>query len=248
MRPFIVLLTDFGLEGPYLGQLHAAVFKEAPDVPVINLFADLPAFNPRAAAYLIPAYINEFPRGTVFLCVVDPGVGSARHPMVLEVDDRWFVGPDNGLFHVVCKRAAARIQRWIITYQPERLSSSFHGRDLFAPVAGRLARGLPVPGEPFESGDHPWVGWPDDLFEVVYVDHYGNAMTGVRSSTLNRDTVLEIKQQKMRYARTFSEGARGEPFWYENANGLVEFALREASVATKLKLRVGDEFMLCGKS
>lgn len=248
MRPFIVLLTDFGLEGPYLGQLHAAVFKEAPGVPVINLFADLPAFNPRAAAYLIPAYINEFPRGTVFLCVVDPGVGSARHPMILKADDRWFVGPDNGLFHVVCKRAAARVHRWIITYQPERLSSSFHGRDLFAPVAGRLARGLPVPGEPLESSDQPWAGWPDELFEVVYLDHYGNAMTGVRASTMNRDTVLEIKHHKMRYARTFSEGVRGEPFWYENANGLVEFALREASVAIKLKLRVGDKFVLYGGS
>ncbi len=240
----IVTLTDFGFEGPYLGQLHVALLKEAPGVPVINLFADLPAFNPRAAAYLIPAYINEFPRGTVFLCVVDPGVGSARRPIVLKADQRWFVGPDNGLFHVVCKRATVRVQRWIITYQPERLSSSFHGRDLFAPVAGRLARGLLVPGQPLGSDDQPWADWPDDLFEVVYVDHYGNAMTGVRALTMNRDSVLEIKHQKMRYARTFSEGTRGQPFWYENANGLVEFALKEASVATRLKLGVGDEFCL----
>ena len=162
--------------------------------------------------------------------------------MVLELGERWFVGPDNGLFHVLCKRATARIQRWVITYQPARLSPSFHGRDLFAPVACRLARGFPVPGEPLESDDQPWAGWPDDLFEVVYTDHYGNAMTGVRASTLNRDAVLEIKRHQLRYARTFSEGTRGEAFWYENANGLVEFALREASVAKKLDIRVGDAF------
>lgn len=239
----IVLLTDFGLEGPYIGQLHAAVLKEAPDVQVVNLFADLPAFNPRAAAYLIPAYVNEFPKGTVFLCVVDPGVGSARRPVVLEADERWYVGPDNGLLNVVCKRASA-IRRWVITYQPARLSSSFHGRDLFAPVAGRLARGLPVPGEPLGSGEHPWTRWPDDLFEVVYVDHYGNAMTGVRASTLNRGTVLEIKRHQLHYVRTFSEATVGEPFWYENSNGLVEFAIREASVSTKLRIRVGDRFAL----
>ncbi len=246
MRPLIVTLTDFGLEGPYLGQVHAAVFKEAPEVSVINLFADLPAFNPRAAAYLIPAFTEEFPTGTVFLCVVDPGVGSARQAMVLEVGERWFVGPDNGLFDVVCKRATPKIQRWVITYQPTRLSASFHGRDLFAPVACQLARGLPVPGKLLGSHDQPWAGWPDDLFEVVYVDRYGNAMTGVRASTVNPATVLEIKQHRLRYARTFSEGTRGEAFWYENANGLVEFALREASVASQLDIRVGDEFSLHG--
>ena len=239
----IVLLTDFGLEGPYIGQLHAAVFKEAPDVPVINLFADLPAFNPRTAAYLIPAYTSEFPQGTVFLCVVDPGVGSPRRPVVLDVDERWYVGPDNGLFNVVCKRAAT-VRKWVITYRPPRLSASFHGRDLFAPVAGRLASGLPVPGEPLGLGKQSWLHWPDDLFEVTYVDHYGNAMTGVRASTLKRDAVLELKRHRLHYARTFSEAIVGEPFWYENANGLVEFAMREESISARLKIRVGDRFNL----
>ena len=130
----IVLLTDFGLHGPYTGQMKAVLHQTAPGVPVIDLFADAPVGNPKAAAYLLPAYAGWFPAGTVFLCVVDPGVGEARPAIVLEADGRWYVGPGNGLFELVQRRAGAT-RSWDIEWKPERLSASFHGRDLFAPVA-----------------------------------------------------------------------------------------------------------------
>jgi S-adenosylmethionine hydrolase len=234
----IVLFTDFGLNGPYLGQVQARLFRKAPGIPVINLFADLPPFNPRAAAYLLAAYIDEFPKGSVFLCVVDPGVGSARRPLMVQADAYWFVGPDNGLVNVVAKRAR-QVRRWEITYSPRHLSSSFHGRDLFAPVAAQLAMGLPPPGKLLPADD-AWYDWPDDLYEIVYLDHYGNAMTGVRACALARHVRLSVKGQALAYARTFSEARTGEPFWYENANGLVEIALKEASAASALGLRIGD--------
>ncbi|HZD26702.1 MAG TPA: SAM-dependent chlorinase/fluorinase, partial [Alphaproteobacteria bacterium] len=135
----IVLFTDFGREGPYMGQMRAVLARRAPGVPVIDLIADVPAWDVRAGAYLLPAYAAEFPAGTVFLCVVDPGVGSARQPMALKADGRWYVGPDNGLFELVARRAAAA-RGWRIDWRPDRpLSASFHGRDLFAPVAADLA-------------------------------------------------------------------------------------------------------------
>jgi len=101
----IVLFTDFGLQGPYTGQVHARLLQLAPDVPVINLFSDLAAFDVQAAAYLLPAYTPGFPAGTVFLCVVDPGVGGERPAVILKADDRWFVGPNEGLFALVARRA-----------------------------------------------------------------------------------------------------------------------------------------------
>ena len=136
----IVLFTDFGLAGPYTGQVMAVLHRVAPQVPVVSLFADAPSARPKPSAYLLAAYAAWFSLGTVFLCVVDPGVGSARRAVVAEADGRFYVGPDNGLFDLVLRRAAeARL--WEITWRPERLSASFHGRDLFAPIAARLAAG-----------------------------------------------------------------------------------------------------------
>lgn len=235
----IILFTDFGLHGPYLGQVQARLLREAPGVPVISLFADAPPFNPRAAAYLLAAYVGEFPEGSVFLCVVDPGVGSDRLPLIVHADGRWFVGPDNGLLEVVARRAK-QVQRWEINYVPQRLSASFHGRDLFAPVAALLATGSCPPGKPLRAEDAADV--PDDLDEIVYVDHYGNAMTGVRACVLDPHARLSVKGRVLRYARTFCEAHAGEPFWYENANGLVEIALKEGSAAGALGLHVGDGF------
>ena len=135
----IVLFTDFGATGPYVGQMKAAMNPMAPLSPLIDLFADAPSFAPIAAGYLLAAYTGEFAAGTVFLCVVDPGVGSAsRRPVVAEVDGCYFVGPDNGLFDVVAKRACFASKREIL-WQSPRLSATFHGRDLFAPVAARIA-------------------------------------------------------------------------------------------------------------
>jgi S-adenosylmethionine hydrolase len=97
----IVLFTDFGLHGPYTGQVKAVLHQMAPGVPAIDLFADAPVGNPKASAYLLAAYAAWFPVGTVFLCIVDPGVGGTRPAIVLEADGRWYVGPGNGLFELI---------------------------------------------------------------------------------------------------------------------------------------------------
>ncbi|MBV8494462.1 MAG: SAM-dependent chlorinase/fluorinase, partial [Alphaproteobacteria bacterium] len=130
----IVLFTDFGLEGPYTGQVLAVLQQTAPAVPAVSLFADLPPGQPKPAAYLLATYARWFPPGAVFLCVVDPGVGSLRRALIAEADGRLYVGPDNGLFEIVLRRAA-RSRVWETSWQPAVLSASFHGRDLFAPVA-----------------------------------------------------------------------------------------------------------------
>src|SRR5262249_61914587 len=108
--------------------------------PRVCSSAHLPPGQPTPPAYLLAAYAAWSPPGTVFLCVVDPGVGSTRGALIVEADGRLYVGPDNGLFELVLRRAASR-RVWQITWQPPALSASFHGRDLFAPIAARLAPG-----------------------------------------------------------------------------------------------------------
>jgi S-adenosylmethionine hydrolase len=235
----IVLFTDFGLEGPYTGQVKSVLYRLAPGVPVIDLFADAPAANPKAAAYLLAVYGVWFPAGTVLLSVVDPGVGGARAPVVVESDGRWYVGPDNGLFELVMRRGRAA-RAWEITWRPEALSATFHGRDLFAPVAAELARGEQPLGEPRPAEASRFSDWPDDLAEIVYLDHYGNALTGLRAATLPENARLSVDGCIVAQARTFSDVPQNAAFWYENSNGLAEIAVNGGRADTALGLRIGS--------
>lgn len=232
------MFTDFGLEGPYLGEMTAVLRRLAPEVPAVNLMADAPAFRPDLAAYLLAALLERpvLP-GDVALCVVDPGVGGSRAPLACEVDGRWLVGPDNGLFEPALRRAR-QAATYRIAWRPERLSASFHGRDLFAPMAARLARGERWGLAPAAATRFP--AWADDLPAILYVDRYGNAMTGLRAARLSRGAVLEAGGTRMAYARTFCEAEPGRPFWYENSSGLVELALNGGSAAASLGLSPGD--------
>ena len=233
----IVLFTDFGLEGPYIGQVEAVLRERAPGMPVIRLFSDLPAFDIQAAAYLLPAFVERFPPGTIFLCVVDPGVGSARPGVVVRADGDWFVGPNEGLFTLIARRASA-LDCWQLPIV-EQAAPSFHGRDVFAPAAARLARGLAPEGEAVAVATLGQPDWPDDLWRVVYIDRFGNAMTGVRASKLAKDTTLTVNGQALKSARTFADTREGTAFWYENSNGLVEIAVNRGRADELLGLAVG---------
>lgn len=235
----LVLFTDFGLAGPYTGQVKAVLYQAAPGVPVVDLFADAPAGKPKPAAYLLAAYGVWFPPGTVFLAVVDPGVGGTRAPVVLEADGRWYAGPDNGLFELVMRRARTA-RSWEISWRPESLSASFQGRDLFAPMAARLARGE-LPAEALHAAEiGRWPAWPDDLPEIVYIDGYGNAMTGLRAAALPERAHLAVCGRVLTRARTFADVAPSEAFWYENSNGLVEIAVNAGRADNALGLGIGS--------
>ena len=238
----IVLFTDFGLAGPYTGQVLAVLQLEAPGVPALSLFADTPAGQPKPAAYLLAAYAAWFPAGTVLLCVVDPGVGGARRALIVEAEGRFHVGPENGLFEIVLRRAnAARGEArcWEITWRPPLMSASFHGRDLFAPVAARLARGEPPGTLARPTAPHRFADWPDDLAEIIYIDHYGNAMTGMRGDAVAMTARLLCGGRTIAPARTFSSVPSGAPFWYVNSNGLVEIAVNRGRADRLLGLSIG---------
>ncbi|MDX9860241.1 MAG: SAM-dependent chlorinase/fluorinase [Rhodospirillales bacterium] len=242
----IVLFTDFGVAGPYVGQIKAVLARQAPRRPVIELFSDAPACDPKAAAYLLAAYTEEFPVSTIFLAVVDPGVGGPRGAGVLFADGRWFVGPENGLFEIVARRARQEPSWREIFIPGDGVSATFHGRDVFAPAAAVLARGGVPDGCERPVADMRRSTWPDDLAEVIYIDGFGNAMTGLRAARFAAATVLDVGKVRLKRARTFSDVPAGAAFFYDNANGLVEIAVNRGHAADRLGLKVGTPVKIAG--
>lgn len=239
----LVLFTDFGWRDPYVGQVKAVLAQAAPGQPVIDLLHDAPDFNAHAGAHLLDALAPAFPAGSVYLCIVDPGVGGPRQALVVEAAGRWFVGPDNGLLSVVAARASGT-RYWRIRWRPERISASFHGRDLFAPLAGAIAAGH-FPQEKVEAIAAPEVSFdPADLPRIVYIDHYGNAWTGIRGGLMADVGHIEVKGRSLPCRRVFHEVAKGEACGYVNSAGLVEIAVNRGSAAQKLGLAVGDRVHL----
>jgi hypothetical protein len=216
--------------------------QQAPGVPVISLFADLTPFDIQAAAYLLPAYTAGFPPGSVFLCVVDPGVGGARPGVVVRADSRWYVGPDEGLFAMLTRRAH-RVECWDLP-TPADASPSFHGRDVFAPLAARLARDGNFGAAPVTARASERPEWPDELQRVVYIDRYGNAITGTRATTAADAATLLINGHALSSVTTFTGAAPGTAFWYANSSGLVEIAVNRGRADRQLDITTGTPFDL----
>lgn len=242
----LVLFTDFGWDGPYVGQMKAVFARLAPSVPVVDLMHDAPTWNPKAASYLLPQIISEFPSDCVVVGVVDPGVGSGqRPPIAMHADGRWYVGPGNGLFELV-RRRAVRAELWEIVWRPQRLSSSFHGRDLFAPIAAWIATTALSPGMLRPHLARSGLDWPDDLAEIIHFDRFGNAITGLRGDSLPAGARIKVGNVQLSRARVFSEMPPGEPFFYENSMGLLEVALNQGRANEVLGLRRGDYVEILG--
>ncbi len=241
----ILLFTDFGWNGPYVGQMHVVLKAARPQMPVVDLMHDAPAFDPRRSAYLLAALAGHWPAAATVVAVVDPGVGSTRKPLAVQAGDCWLIGPDNGLVVPAARRlgkAAGNEPVWHeITWRPPALSASFHGRDLFAPAAARIARGDMMGLALLKT---PPIGhdWPDELAEIIYRDAYGNLITGLRPKP---GAILSAGSQQFHQRSTFSDAAPGKAFWYQNSMALTEIAANRGSAAAILKLSVGEQVGWC---
>lgn len=233
----IVLFTDFGPSGPYIGQMESVLRQTAPNIPIINLLSNAPAADPRLSSYLLAALRRSFPGDSIFLAVVDPGVGGERRAVVLQADGQIFVGPDNGLLNTVAVQS--QNTNWSeIIWRPERCSMSFHGRDIFAPVAAKLAINKADDLlQPFDRKDLN--DWPQDLAEVIYFDHYGNAMTGLRYNETFSGKTLTVNGIQIKQADTFGAVEAQQAFWYKNSSGLVEIAVNRGRAELQLALELG---------
>ncbi|MEA1677777.1 SAM-dependent chlorinase/fluorinase [Nitrospirillum sp. BR 11163] len=276
----IFLYTDFGWSGPYVGQMRAVLTARAPvGTAVIDLMHDAPAFDPLAAgrllAAILPATLAALPHTTVpavFLAVVDPGVGTGRRPLALRLVGSqgrpvWLVGPDNGLFQPVIADTTATgglAEAWEITWRPDALSASFHGRDLFAPVAALVAEGRELGdwARPLALTDLMGAGLAGaapmgetgnggaaDNGRILYIDSYGNGWTGLRPAGVLDGTVAPDARlwvggsaggRAVEPARTFGAVPRGAAFWYVNSSGLVEIAVNQGRADDALGFTLGS--------
>jgi len=233
----IVLFTDFGLRDPYVGQVKARLAEHAPTQTVVDLLHEVPDYNPHAGAHLLAAFASSFPPGSVFLAVVDPGVGTPRNAVVVMAGGRWFVGPDNGLISIVAARNSDT-RLWRITWQPEGVGVTFHGRDVFAVIAAEIARGE-FPDAKLTQIDKLQVEFDaGDLPRVIYIDHFGNAWVGVRNVPTNAR--VSAAGELFKHSESFGFVGKGEGFWFNNSVGLLELAVNRGNAATSFGLKVGD--------
>ena len=263
-RPVIALLTDFGLGDGDVGVMKGVIATITPDVHIIDITHEVAPQNIPSGAWILAASYRYFPENTVFVCVVDPGVGSSRNAIAVHAGDRFFVGPDNGLFSYVL--AQQTIHRTIVLSNPAyhlpQVSSTFHGRDIFAPVGAHLARGVALaelgtaidPAKLQRIDIEPPSRQGTDIYAyIIHVDRFGNLITNIplslvpelSSPSINRGSQSAEQQPHFvfptlgatvdRYSRFFSDSADdGQPFIYADSSGYVGIAVRNGNAATNL--------------
>lgn len=234
----LVLVTDFG-EGLYVGQMRACLDALLAGMPVIDLVHDLPPCRPDLAAYLLPALVRDLPGGSLYLCVVDPGVGGEREGLIVHAWGSWFIGPDNGLLAPLLQDDK---QAWVqrLGWRPPAMSASFHGRDWFVPAAARWCAGADLELTSLDPGACVGADWPRERALVIYVDRFGNLLSGLGAVGRSTASGLLVGDRLVPHARTFCQAPIGEAFWYENAFGLVEIAVNQGRASDQLGLALGD--------
>jgi len=230
------LFTDFGWNGPYVGQMSAVL--TAQQVAHFHLQHDCPAFDIRAGGALLLALSRNLPAKTLLIAVVDPGVGGERKAILARSEAHWFLGPDNGLLAPVITEYDAEVEE--VIWRPCRLSASFHGRDLFVPAAARLVKGEHVATRPMEKAEVEGANFVESSVKVIYIDGYGNLFTNLPAAGVDVGAVVLAGGKRIAYARTFVDAPAGEPFWYSNSIGLVELAVNQGKANETLGLGLGD--------
>ena len=265
-HPIVTFLSDYGLSDDFVGVCHAVILGRCPEARVIDVSHGVPRGDVRAGALVLRSTLPYLPAGVV-LAVVDPGVGGNRRAVALRAaDGRVFVGPDNGLLVPAAALAGGAVEAVDIGRSPfalQPVSATFHGRDIFAPVAARLASGaaLAETGKPIDpvglvALEFPRADVSDGALvaHAVYVDGFGNVQLDVegdeiRQLHLSVGQVLELKvgagrPERARYVRTFSDARAGELLVYEDSYSRLAVAVNQGSAATRLGLGVDDQLRI----
>ncbi|MBV8219283.1 MAG: SAM-dependent chlorinase/fluorinase [Solirubrobacterales bacterium] len=254
--PFITFLSDYGLEDDFVGVCHCVIAGICPEATVIDLTHGISRGDVRAGALILSGALRYLPRG-VHLAVVDPGVGSDRRGVALRLaDGRFLVGPDNGLLSLAAGAGGGVVEAVDIGASPcalQPVSATFHGRDIFAPVAARLAAGasLADAGAPVDPGalvalelSHAHAVDGVLVAHVVYVDRFGNVELDVEEPAFEAGSAFEIAGERVRYLRTFADAGAGELFLYEDSSRRLAVAVNQGDAAARLGLGVDDELRI----
>ncbi len=262
-RPTIVLTTDFGTDDIYLGVMKAIIYSMAPDANIIDLTHSIAPQNFKQAAFLLSVSVKYFPKNTIFLTIIDPGVGTARNMIAMKCKDYTFLSPDNGTLSYVLQHYTPDAIYSITEkeYFLDDISATFHGRDVFAPVAAHLANGLDISklgervsplslitvpdAQCFLDAQNIWHG------EILHIDRFGNIVTSLKAETMDINPYHFAKQElnwmfelgsiKIRYlSQTFADVNIGDYLAYVGSFGYIEIGKRDGNAAKELGIMTGQ--------
>jgi len=257
--PLITLLSDFGLKDPYVAEMRAVAFKISPDARIIDITHSVDKFNIRMGAFILASATHYFPNGAIHVAVVDPGVGTKRRALIVQSKRYFYVGPDNGLLMLAAERDGISHVYTIVNpeFMLPKVSSTFHGRDVFAPVAAHLANGTPPKkfGPEVKDYDRPRFAKPvlqadDELAgEVLHIDDFGNLITNIASADLAKAGIKATKPLTIRlkgtllrlsFCGTYGEMPPKSTLALIGSHDFLEIAVNQGNASRKLKVKVGD--------
>ena len=252
----ITLTTDFGTRDPYVAAMKGVILSITPNVHLVDVTHEIPPQDVWRGAYVMDTSTRYFPDQSVHVGVVDPGVGTERRALVVRTERAFYVAPDNGLLTPILQREHPLevVQLDNPTYWRREVSHTFHGRDVFAPVAAYVARGVPLSalGTPIPLEELVRLDWPAPRVDeegrivgiVVHVDHFGNIVTNIPAHMLEGDPDewrFRVDDQELRgLHRAYAEVPVGAPLALIGSNGTLEFSLRQGNAAQAWNVQVGD--------
>src|SRR5438270_9639708 len=248
MKPsgIVTLLTDFGLDDAYVGAMKGAILSVHAKAAVVDITHGVRPFAVLQGAFLLDSAWRSFPLGTVHVAVVDPGVGTDRRAIAFKAADHYFVGPDNGLFTFLNDPISETVE----LATPPEAAPTFHGRDVFAPVAARLAAATALPGPARTHRPEP-LRFPDTSAstageawraQALHCDHFGNVISNLPIRALAR--IKQANGMRVRTVETYEEGQPNELVALVGSSGRIEFALREGSAAVRLHVAPGETLLV----
>lgn len=252
----ITLTTDFGLKDPYVAEMKAIIFDLCPNAVIVDITHEIAKFNIRMGAYMLATAVPYFPEGSIHVGVVDPGVGTLRRPIVIQTRQGFFIGPDNGLLVLAAeKQGITRIHELTNPrFMLPKVSHTFHGRDVFAPVAAHLINGV----QPQEFGPEILkVAQPEFakvtkrngllVGEVLHVDGFGNVITNINEKEVAQGHVKdEVNVElagcklKLKLRRAYGEAEPREPLALIGSHGFLEISINQGNAAKRFKTKAGD--------
>ncbi len=249
MSRILTITTDFG-HSLFVGIMKGVILSICQNATIVDIAHNIEKFNISQASFILSSSYSYFPQNSIHIAVVDPGVGSNRKSIVIKTDKYWFVGPDNGIFSFIKVENIKAIYE--IIYKPKNLSSTFHGRDIFAPVAANIAK-APNNINKICQNINLKDTFTFDTYkqqekrEVIYIDDFGNIILNLKKDELvnYKNFTIEYKKQKFeKISQSYSDVVKGELLLLINSLGYVEIAMREGSAAKKLNAKIGDEYFI----
>jgi S-adenosylmethionine hydrolase len=256
----VTLTTDFGLKDPYAAEMKAAILSILPTAVIVDITHEIDKFNIPMGAYALASAAPYFPKGTVHVAVIDPGVGTQRRSILVQTTQSYFVGPDNGLLILAAENQGITSIHELTNprLMLPKVSSTFHGRDIFAPAAAQLLRGV----KPAEFGPEIRQAKKPEftivtrkngrlIGEVLHVDGFGNIITNIKEKEVTQNQVegvvsveLASCKLKIKFCKAYGETKPHEPLALIGSHGFLEISLNQGNAAKKYQIKAGDNVII----